>query len=42
MHMHTYWVMVEAGVAEQLPSPIWMNRNGQECDKKDALGCMVT
>ena len=34
--------MVGAGVAEQLPQPIWMDRNGNQVDEKDVLGCMVT
>ena len=42
MYMHTYREMVEAGVAEQLPQPIWMDRNGKQVGEKDALGCMVT
>ena len=42
MYKHTYREMVEAGVAEQLPQPIWMDRNGKQVDEKDALGCMVT
>ena len=34
--------MVEAGAAEQLPQPIWMDRNGKQVGEKDAIGCIVT
>ena len=42
IYEHTYLEMVEAGVAQRLPAPIWMDRHGKECTEKDALGCMVT
>ena len=40
--MYTYREIVEAGVIEWLPQPIWMDRNGKQVDQKDTLGCMVT
>ncbi len=43
MYKHTYHEMVLAVIAEQLSAhPIWIDRYGKECSKKDALGCMVT
>lgn len=42
MYEHTYREMVEAGVAQRLPAPIWMDRHGNECSQNDAFGCMVT
>ncbi len=40
MYMHTYWKTVETDVAQQLPQPIWKDRNGKEVDEKDVLGCI--
>ncbi len=34
--------MVEAGVAERLPTPVWMDVHGNECSEKDDIGCMMT
>ncbi len=42
MYMHTYPEMAEAGVTDQPPQPIWMDRNGKQTSEKDALRYMVT
>ena len=34
--------MVSAEVAEPLPTPIWMDRDGNECSETKALCCQVT
>ena len=34
--------MVCAKVPEVLPTPIWMDHNGNECRESEALGCQVT
>ena len=39
---HTYCEMVEAGVGQRQPAPIWMDRYVKECTGKDAFVCMVT
>ena len=41
MYEHTYKEMVSAGVAEQLPEPIWMDKNGSICKEECSFGCMV-
>ena len=43
-HMYTriYEEMVCAEVAEPLPTPIWMDRDGNEYSESKALGCQVT
>ena len=41
MYEHTYEEMVSAGVAERLPEPVWMDRNGTPCEEDDFFGCMV-
>ena len=42
MYKHTYHEMVEAGVAQRLPTPVWMDMHGNEVSEGDAVGCMVT
>ena len=42
MYTHIYGEMIFASVAELLSKPIWMDRNGNECHKSEALGCQVT
>jgi len=42
MYDHNYEEMEAAGVAERREEPAWMDRNGNICDEKDALGCKVT
>ena len=42
MYNHNYEEMEAAGVTERHEEPAWMDRNGNICDKKDALGCKVT
>ena len=34
--------MCDAGVAEKLDSPVWMDRDGKECQPIEAFGCKVT
>ena len=34
--------MVCAEAAEPLPTPIWMDRDGNECHETKAFGCQVT
>ena len=34
--------MVYAEVAEPLPTPIWMDNDGNKCQESNALGCQVT
>ena len=41
MHKHMYCELVEVGVVERLPRPIWMSREGKEYSLKDAFRCMV-
>jgi hypothetical protein len=33
--------MIDAGVAEKLPTPVWMNAKGDVCAEVDAVGCKV-
>ena len=45
VHMYSHCIneMVEAGVAVELDSPVWMDRAGNEVeDEADAYGCKVT
>ena len=42
MYNHIYSEKVDAAGAERLPTPIWMDHHGEECQKNDALGCLVT
>ena len=42
MYDHNYEEMEVAGVAKRRAEPVWMDRNGNICDEKDALGCKVT
>ena len=43
VHIYSHCIeeMVDAGVAV-LEEPVWMNREGVECDKSNAFGCKVT
>ena len=34
--------MEDAGVAERLENPVWMNKSGEEVNEDDAFGCKVT
>ena len=34
--------LCDAGVAEKLDFPMWMNRDGEECQLIIAFGCKVT
>lgn len=42
MYQHSINEMVDAGVAKKLDAPKWMDRNGDECEESQALGCKVT
>lgn len=33
--------MTVAGVAKELDTPVWMNRDGNICDEGSSLGCQV-
>ena len=43
VHMYNSIIdeMVEAGVAERLDEPVWMDRDGKICLEDDAFGCKV-
>ena len=41
MYEHTYEEMVPAGVIECLTEPLWMDENGNECEKEDSCGCQA-
>ena len=41
MYQHCYNEMVEAGVAQKLNEPVWLDRYGKDCAKNDAFGCKV-
>ena len=34
--------MCDDGIAEKLDSPVWMDRDGEECQPIEAFGCKVT
>ena len=34
--------LVDAGLAEVLPTPVWMNTKGEEVSAEDSFGCKVT
>ena len=42
MYDYIYNEMVDAEVAEPLSTPLWLDRDGKECDESESLGCMVT
>ena len=44
VHMYNHCInkMVNAGVAVELDTPVWMDRAGNECDEANSYGCMVT
>ena len=42
MYSHCALEMEQAGVAKKLDAPIWMTREGVECDADNAYGCKVT
>ena len=42
MYDHVIEEMCDTGVAEKLDSPVWMNRDGEECQPIEAFGCKVT
>ena len=42
MYDHVIEEMCDAGVAEKLDSPVWMDRDGKECQPIEAFGCKVT
>ena len=35
------WRNVDSGVAEKLDSPVWMDRDGKECQHIEACGCKL-
>ena len=39
---HVIEEMCDAGVAEKLDSPVWMDRDGKECQPIEVFGCKVT
>ena len=41
MYYHVIEEMCGAGVAEKLYSPMWMNRDGEEYQPSELLGCKV-
>ena len=41
MYEHTYEEMVSSGVAEKLTNPIWLDKEGNECDEDESFGCKV-
>ena len=41
MYEHTYDAMVSSGVAEKLSDPIWVDKDGNECDEEQSFGCKV-
>ena len=42
MYQHTIEEMVDAGVAQKLDEPQWMDRSGARCEEKYGLGFKVT
>ncbi len=42
MYSHIYEEIVCAEAVEPLPTPIWMDSDGNECQESNALGCQVT
>ena len=42
MNDHFIEEMCEAGAVEKLYSPIWLNKNGEECQPSKMFGCRVT
>ena len=42
MYSHTYQEIVDAGVAEELLEPVWLDRDGKECPEEKSFGCQVT
>lgn len=40
MYEHTYEEMVSLGVAEKLTDPIWMDKDGNECDEEQSFGLL--
>ena len=41
MYCHITHEMLEAGVAEPLPEPVWMDLDGSVCDEQNPFGCKV-
>ena len=41
VYEYTYEEMVSAGVAEKLPEPTWMDKDGNPCEEEDPFGYMV-
>ena len=37
-----HWKKYGAGVAEKIDYPMWMNRDGKECQPSESFGCKVT
>ena len=42
MYDHVIEEMCDAGVARKLDSPLWMNRDGEECQPIEGFDCKVT